>query len=166
MLQTYWWWLVIVGSWGPRSSSLVAGVSSTRGRDWSLPQLSHERQILLVHSRLVLGWLRRLTTCCSMGSKGATPSKTTNSVTERFRTPSKLRLLWTNQLIITWCTCSQRRCGLLHHTWYRGWYWWCCVVQHSAKDEGSYRDKQAHSLFSAPIQLKLTLYEHGTWDIL
>lgn len=24
---------------------------------------------------------------------------------------------------MSWCTCSQRRCGLLHHTWYRGWCW-------------------------------------------
>lgn len=73
--STYRWRLVIVGAWGPRCSSLGVGVSSTRCRDWSLPQLSHKGQVLLVHSSLVLGWLRRLTTCWSVGSEGATPTK-------------------------------------------------------------------------------------------
>lgn len=66
-----------------------------------------------------------------------------NIFTKRFMTlHEQLGLMWIDQLIITWCTCSQRRCGLLHHTWYRGWCWWCCVAQRSAKDEGSYRGKK------------------------
>lgn len=76
VLATYRWWLVIVGSWGPRSSSLGVGVSPTWWRDWSLPQLCHEGQILLVHTSLVLCWLRRLATSCSVGSEWATQGKT------------------------------------------------------------------------------------------
>lgn len=66
------------------------------------------------------------------------------------------KLLWEDQVVITWCTCSQRRCGLLHHTWYRGWCWWCCEAQCSAKDEGSYRDGHILSLkfFSDALKLK------------
>lgn len=65
------WLVVAVGSCGPRRSSLSAGVS-TRGGDRSLPELSHEGQILLVHTSLVLCRLRRLASCRSVGSKGAT----------------------------------------------------------------------------------------------
>lgn len=127
---THLWSLVIVGAWGARSSSLGVRVSSTRWRDWSLPKLSHERQILLVHSSLVLGWLRGLPARCSVGSKRT--AKQNNQLHTTKPNPA-LSL----HGIITWCTCSQRRCGLLHHTWYRAWCWWCCEAQSSAKGEGS-----------------------------
>lgn len=57
---------------------MVAGVSSPRCGDRSLPQLSHEGQILLVHPSLVLCRLRRFTTSRSVGSKRATENKIVN----------------------------------------------------------------------------------------
>lgn len=72
-------WLATVSSRWPRRPALVDGMSS-RGGDWSLSQFGHEWQVLLVHTCLVLCWLRRLTARWSVCSKWATHTHTHTSV--------------------------------------------------------------------------------------